>query len=88
MKNIYKIWFAKNNDQPLGGALNEYRLSLHRVRFPNDTLHLITNLSILSDKNKKYVAEFCQKYKIQLIDLKDIEKALNVANYRDKEIQK
>ena len=80
-----KIWITRNPNEPLGGPQNELRLIRERQDYPYSE----RKLTLISDKNKlspegfKKLEKFCNRHKINLIFLEDIEKKLIENNLQD-----
>ncbi len=88
LDRFVKIWFSRVEQLPLGGALNEYRLQSHRLRFPNDKLTLISNFEDFSKENQEYIIQFCQKHDIRLVGLREIQIEIEQSTlYEDKKTQ-
>lgn len=83
-----KVWFAKPGQSLLGGSLNEYRLRIHRSRFPNDEITLISNFEDFSKAEQEYVIQFCQHFRIKLMGLNAIQAKIKVSTtLQDQETQ-
>src|SRR5665811_9762 len=87
LNRIIKIWFSRPGQPLLGGALNEYRLISHRLRFPNDEITLVTNLEDFSKDEHEYIHQFCQKHRISLIGLNTIQSEIEKSTLQDKKTQ-
>lgn len=85
---LSKVWFARPDQHPLGGLLNEHRLKIHRLQFPDDVITLTSNFEDFPPSKQAHTTEFCKENNINLVSLNAIaEQIQHSTTYEDKDTQ-